>query len=66
MREAESAKHLRELSAKIDLAQDGTALKAIGKEITQQVKSKMLPADVAALREKYQTREQALTAGVAA
>lgn len=61
-REAESAKFLRELSAKIDLAQDAAALKAIGKEITPQVKAKMLPADVAALREKYQGREQSVVA----
>lgn len=59
-REAESAKYLRELSAKIDLAQDGAALKAIGKEITPQVKARMLPADVASLREKYQGREQSM------
>ncbi len=65
-REAESAKYLRELSAKIDLAQDGAALKAVGKEITKEVKAKMLPADVATLREKYQGREQSLNAGVTA
>ncbi len=65
-REAESAKYLRELSAKIDLAQDSTALKAIGKEITKEVKARMLPSDVASLREKYQGREQSVSTAVSA
>ena len=59
-REAQSADLLRQLSAKIDLAPDAAALKAIGKEITPQLKARMLPADVATLREKYQVREAAL------
>ena len=59
-RTAESANLLRELSAKIDLAADAKALKDVGKEITPAVKARMLPSDVAALREKYQDREQAL------
>jgi len=56
-REATSAKHLRELSAKITLCATEAALKALGKEITPQLKAQMLPADVALLREKYQERE---------
>lgn len=63
--EVESAKLLHELSAKIDLAADETALKGIGKEITKEVKAKMLPSDVAQLREKYQAREQEMTRAVA-
>ena len=59
-RETQSANLLRELSAKIDLAADHAALKGIGKEITPALKAKMLPQDVAALREKYQTRELVL------
>ncbi|HYG55139.1 MAG TPA: AAA family ATPase [Burkholderiales bacterium] len=52
-----SAKLLREFSARIQLANDGAALKAIGKEITAQLKAQMSPADVAQLRETYQVRE---------
>ena len=59
-REAQSAEHLRELSARIDLAKSADELKGIGKKITPQLKAQMLPADVATLREKYQTREMAL------
>lgn len=53
---------LRQWKAKIDLAPDKAALAAIGKEITPQLKAKMLPTDVAALRERYQERELALRA----
>jgi hypothetical protein len=59
-REASSAKHLREFSAKIDLAESPDDLKKIGKAITPQIKAQMVPADVASLREKYQAREQSL------
>ena len=58
-----SAKHLREFSAKIDLTQDAAELKAVGKDITPQLKAQMLPADVASLRARYQDREQALKVG---
>jgi hypothetical protein len=61
-RETKSAEHLRNLSAMIDLAPDAKALKDLGKQITPELKASMLPADVAALREKYQGREQALRA----
>lgn len=56
-RVASSATHLREFSAKIDLAKTEDELKAIGKAITTQIKAQMVPADVASLREKYQRRE---------
>lgn len=59
-REAESQEILREMSAKIDLCKTATELKAIGKSITPQLKAKMLPNDVSALREKYLNRETAL------
>jgi hypothetical protein len=59
-REAKSAEHLRNLSAMIELAADSKSLKDLGKQITPELKASMLPADVASLREKYQTREQAL------
>ena len=59
-REAGSIALLRDFKARIDLTRDGTALKAIGKEITPQTKTKMLPAHVAELREHYQEREKQL------
>lgn len=62
-REAKSREHLRQFSARIDLAANAKDLKEIGKEITKEKKAEMLPADVAALREHYQTREAALSAG---
>lgn len=51
---------LKEWSAKITLAADSAALKKLGKEITPELKAKMAPADVAGLREAYQTREKEL------
>jgi hypothetical protein len=62
-REGQSGEHLRKFTARITLADTAETLKAIGKEITPQLKSQMLPADVAALREKYQEREQQLRGG---
>lgn len=56
-RDSESAELLRQFKARVDLAADEKALKAIGKEITPEVKAKMLPAHVADLREHYQQRE---------
>ena len=57
---------LREWSAKVQLANDPKALKDVGKGITPQLKSQMLPSDVAALREVYQAREAEIgKAGVA-
>ena len=56
-REVGSADLLRNFKARIDLAPEAKALKAIGKEITPQIKSQMLPAHVAELREHYQHRE---------
>lgn len=60
-REGESQNLLRDFSARIDLAKDAAALKGIGKEITPQTKARMLPGDVATLREKYQRREASLS-----
>jgi hypothetical protein len=58
----ESATHLREMSARIDLAPTLSELKAVGKQITPKLKAQMLPADVAALRAKYAAREAAIKA----
>lgn len=55
---------LREFSARIMLAGDAKALKAVGRDITPQIKAKMVPADVATLREAYQERERRI-AGLA-
>lgn len=61
-----SAKLLREFKAKIDLAggEGQPTLKEIGKAITPQIKSQMLPADVAELRDYYQARESGKTVEV--
>jgi len=58
----DSAALLLEVSSKIGLAKDGKSLKAVGAEITPQLKARMLPADVSTLRERYQEREQAVKA----
>ena len=57
-----SAALLLQFSSKIGLAEDAKALKAVGGEITKELKAKMLPQDVATLRERYQEREQAVRA----
>lgn len=62
-RAEKSAELLRQFSARIDLAKDADEVKAIGKEITPQIKAQMIPADVATLREKYQDRESTLSGG---
>lgn len=56
-RAAGSADILREFSAKIDLARTKADLKLLGKGITPELKAKMVPNDVALLREKYLKRE---------
>lgn len=56
-----SASTLEDFGARITLCKTVDDLKALGKTITPQVKAGMLPADVTALREKYQAREAALT-----
>lgn len=56
----ESANHLRQFSAKIDLCMNLSDLKALGKTITPQIKAQMLTADVASLREKYGEAEARL------
>lgn len=63
-REAESQNLLRDFKARIDLVKDSGALKAIGKEITPQVKSKMVPGQVAELRDHYQQREGQLSPAI--
>lgn len=60
-----STKLLREWSARVNLANDGKALKDIGKGITPQLKAQMLPSDVALLRECYQAREAEIGKAVA-
>lgn len=57
-----SAALLLQFSSKIGLVEDAKALKTVGGEITKEMKAKMLPSDVATLRERYQEREQALRA----
>jgi hypothetical protein len=52
----------RTFAARIELADTATALKKIGDSITPQIKAKMLPADLASVREKYQRRLSALPA----
>ena len=59
-RNAESSELLEEYSAKVSLCKTPEELKALGKQITPQLKARMLPQDVAALREKYQEREGVL------
>ncbi len=61
-RESKSQDLLRQFKARIDLVEDGKALKAIGKEITPAIKSQMLTAHVAELREHYQERESSFAA----
>lgn len=51
---------LEEWSAKILLARSDKELKAVGKNITPQLKAQMLPSDVATLRDKYLEREQTI------
>lgn len=52
---------LEDWKAKITLCKGVVALKTLGKQITPQLKSQMLPADVAELREAYQRRETELS-----
>lgn len=60
-RAVKSSVHLREFSAKLDLAKTVDDVKKIGKDITTQIKAQMIPSDVASLREKYQAREHSIT-----
>lgn len=57
LRAAASSKLLEELSAKITLASSPDKLKEVGKEITPELKKRMVPAHVTKLRELYQQRE---------
>jgi hypothetical protein len=61
-RETDSAALLLQFSSKLGLATDAKSLKAVGGEITKELKARMLPADVSTLRERYQEREQAVKA----
>jgi hypothetical protein len=56
---------MREWTAKIQLAKTAAELKAIGQQITPQLKSQMTPADVYVLRETYQAREKEVAAAQA-
>jgi AAA domain len=56
---ARSGKMMRTFCAWIDLCQNADALTEIGKKITPEVKTKMLPAHLAAVREKYHRRMSA-------
>jgi hypothetical protein len=52
----QSEELMRTFCARIELADSAAALKKIGDGITPAIKAKMLPADLAAVREKYQRR----------
>jgi hypothetical protein len=56
----ESEELARTFAARIELAESTPALKKIGGEITPQIRAKMLPADLAGVREKYHRRMSAL------
>lgn len=53
-----SADLLLKMSAKLDLCETPEQVKAIGKEITPDLKKKMNATDVASLREKYQDADR--------
>jgi len=59
-RAEESKKLLEQWRARLTLADDAKALKAIGKSITPELKSRMTTHDVASLREAYLARETEL------
>lgn len=62
-REKESAEILRTFTARIALTDDLLSLKEIGKEITPKLKARMVPAQLAELREKYTERQTELERG---
>jgi hypothetical protein len=53
---AGSERLLRQYTAKIDLAESMESLKMVGDELTPALKAKMLPHDLAAVRERYGRR----------
>ena len=59
-RAKESAELLSRFSARIALADSAQSLKEVGRDITPQVKARMLPDEVGQLRETYHARELAL------
>lgn len=63
-RASASASLLKEFSARIALAKDASSLKNIGKEITPQLKARMLPADVTQLRDCYTMRDDELKGAI--
>lgn len=65
-RVARSANLLREWSARVSLAGTAAELKAVGKQITPQLKQQMTPQDVQALRGVYQIRETEVGTGTPA
>ena len=60
LREAEGAELYKSFDARITLAANFAALKAIGAELTPKVKAKLGPDNVASLRERYLEREKEL------
>lgn len=52
---------LSDFSARIHLAKSCDQLKAVGKELTPELKRQMMPADVSELRARYQARENDLS-----
>ena len=61
---AESARLKRKLIAKLDSCDTKEELDAASKEITAEIKKQMLPADVAAVRERWLELSNQLSAGV--
>ena len=57
---AASGELMRTFCARIELADNAAALKKIGDAITPQIKARMLPADLATVREKYHRRMSAV------
>lgn len=55
---AESERMLSKFTARLELCEDVAALKAIGKEITPEIKEQMTPSDVAELRARYLAAEK--------
>ncbi len=64
-RQAFSDRAFRQMSAKLDLCSTNEELKAVGKEISADLKKKMLPAHVTGLRDKYKSIEQNIAAEAA-
>lgn len=61
LREMQGTEMFKSFDARITLAIDIAALKAIGTELTPKVKAKIGPDGIASLRERYLEREKTLT-----